>query len=226
MTEDKKIVLERNAFKRLRYLGVGDVAVGDLYNHTGRWISDASYPLTLNPVGVDQWEVKWRALRHLRYLGVENAVVKDLYERGRVWISDASSPSHPLILNPVGDDLQEKILMLQEETGGRVYHVIRNMYDSRAGSTGIVDTFLIALPGRKLIDRLKIRNGRVTALIVNEDAPDGFYSGLVYVRPEHGGLDRSNGIFDYEAFHRDAYNAFRRERADATRHRHNMSDRL
>lgn len=144
-----------------------------------------------------------KAFRRLRYLGVKDAVVEDFKNTGRVWISDASSPSHSLALNPVDDELQEKILELQKETGGLVYHVIRNMYDSRARYTGIVDSFLIAMPGKPLFagEARTIKNGMVSALIVNEDAPDGFYSALVYVRPEHGGLDRSNSVFDFEAFH-------------------------
>ena len=144
-----------------------------------------------------------KAFRRLRYLGVDDIVVEDFYKRGRVWISDASSPSHPLTLNPVSDELQEKIIELQKETGGLVYHVIRKMYDCRARHTGIVDSFLIAMPGKPLFagEARTIKNRMVPALIVNEDAPDGFYSALVYVKPEHGGLDRSNSVFDFEAFH-------------------------
>lgn len=33
MTEDKRIVLERKAFRRLRYLGVKDAVVEDFKNH-------------------------------------------------------------------------------------------------------------------------------------------------------------------------------------------------
>lgn len=155
--------------------------------------------------GRHTYTLEWQAFVRLRYLGVDDVVLEDFKNSGRVWISDASSPSHSLALNPVDDELQEKILELQKETGGLVYHVIRNMYDSRARYTGIIDSFLIAMPGKPLFpgDVRLIDNGMVPALIVNEDAPDGFYSALVYVKPEHGGLDRSNSTFDYKAFHKE-----------------------
>ena len=148
--------------------------------------------------------LKETAIDCLKYLGVYEDGITDFIENDRVWLSDSSSPAYQLVLTSVDEELQKQIDKLQEETGGLIYHVIRNVYDSVARYTGIVDTFLIAMPGSPLFTdgTMSIRNGVVSALTVNEDTPDRFYSSLVYVEPKHGGLNRSNSTFDYESFNR------------------------
>lgn len=144
-------------------------------------------------------KLKETAIDRLKYLGVYEDAVMDFIENDRVWVSDSSNPAYQLMLTPVDEELQKLIDKCQEETGGLVYHVIRERYSCN-DNTGIVDTLL--MKGRALFEdgNMDIKNGVVSAFIINQSAPDGFYSALVYVEPKNGGLVHSNGRFDFEKF--------------------------
>ena len=146
-------------------------------------------------------KLKETAIDRLKYLGVYKDAVTDFIENDRVWISDSSSSACQLVLTPVDEELQKQIDKCQEETGGLVYHVIRERYACN-DNTGIVDTLLVVMNGRTLLEdgNMNIKNGVVSAFIINQSAPDGFYSALVYVEPKSEGLVHSNGRFDFEAF--------------------------
>lgn len=146
-------------------------------------------------------KLKETAIDRLKYLGVYEDAVMDFIENDRVWVSDSSNPAYQLMLTPADEELQKLIDKCQEETGGLVYHVIRERYSCN-DNTGIVDTLLVVMKGRALFEdgNMDIKNGVVSAFIINQSEPDGFYSALVYVEPKNGGLVHSNGRFDFEEF--------------------------
>lgn len=146
-------------------------------------------------------KLKETAIDCLKYLDVYEDAVTNFIENDRVWVSDSSNPAYQLMLTPVDEELQKLIDKCQEETGGLVYHVIRERYSCN-DNTGIVDTLLVVMKDRALFEdgNMDIKNGVVSAFIINRSAPDGFYSALVYVEPKNGGLVHSNGRFDFEAY--------------------------
>lgn len=146
-------------------------------------------------------KLKESAIDRLKYLGVYEDAVTDFIENDRVWVSDSSNPAYQLMLTPADEELQKLIDKCQEETGCLVYHVIRERY-ARNDNTGVVDTLLVVMKDRALFEdqNMNIKNGVVSAFILNQSAPDGFYSALVYVEPKNEGLVHSNGRFDFEVF--------------------------
>jgi hypothetical protein len=142
--------------------------------------------------------LKQEALRRMEYFGLDNQCISAFRNNDAVWQSENGG-----FLYEVEDDVQSIINDFQHRIeGALVYHVIKS-YMNVGGDEMTMYSLLYVYPdsdGLWLMEEDDAEKGIVSAYVYNETIPEFSECGPIYIRPNIGGLVRTNDLFDYRRY--------------------------
>jgi hypothetical protein len=142
-------------------------------------------------------KIKDEAVRRMKYFGLMNSCINAFKENDVVWQSENGG-----FLYEVEEDIQEKINEFQAKYNALVYHVILNYMSFDGDEPMKMYSFLYVGNNEEEweYDSDYAMSGIIYAYVYNETIPEYSELGTIYIRPNTGGLVRTELPFDYERY--------------------------
>ena len=150
---------------------------------------------------MDKEKLVSEAVSRMEYLGLSKACIED-FKKGKVWQSEYCG-----FLYSVDDEVQKQISELEEKYGGLIYHVIVCRTKLYGETMDLCNFLWLDEEENWENDRIDAEKGIVFAYVYNKTLPVYSEFGSICVRPEIGGLVRTNQLFNYKSFNKEKGNA-------------------